>query len=80
MSAEMTDEQLIGYCEIHCRSERALFHADHINRLLELAGHPENYVRRVSGWLSLHDDAMMPLCKLARNRLSCPTNPAGEEA
>lgn len=68
MVAEMTDRELIGYCRLHCKTERALFHADHINRMLELAGHPEYYVRRVDGWLSVHDP-MEHLCDLAEARL-----------
>lgn len=63
----LTDEQLINYCELHCRSERALFHADHINRMLELAGHPEGYPLRVTRWLSAHD-GMQELVGLARAR------------
>ena len=64
----MTDQQLIGYCRLHCTTERALFHADHINRMLELAGHPAGYVRRVDGWLSVHEE-MQHLCDLAQARI-----------
>lgn len=34
---EMTDEELIGYCESHCTTERVLFHSKHINRMIILA-------------------------------------------
>lgn len=67
--AEMTDRELIGYCRLHCTTERALFHARHINRMLELAGHPEGFVKRVDGWLSVHDE-MQVLCDLAEKRLA----------
>lgn len=65
----MTDEELIGYCDLHCESERALFNAEQINRMISLAGHPEDYVRQVpDGWYSIHDE-MKNLVKLARERL-----------
>lgn len=35
---EMTDEELIGYAEIHSDTPRALFHRRHIERLAKLAG------------------------------------------
>lgn len=67
--AEMTDAELIGYCEIHCTSDRALFHSNHINRMLELAGHPEGYVHSVSeGFYSAHDE-MQNLVDRARARI-----------
>ena len=31
----MTDAELIGYCDIHCETERALFNDRQINRMLE---------------------------------------------
>lgn len=70
----MTDSELIGYCELHCKTERALFHADHVNRMLELAGHPEGYVHRVTGWLSVHEE-MQRLVDLARARLKDAPQP-----
>jgi len=33
----MTDDQLIGYADIHCETPRALFSAEHIRRMYELA-------------------------------------------
>lgn len=63
------NNHFIGYCEIHCRTERALFSGKHVNRMLELAGHPENFVLSVSnGWYTMHGD-MEELCALARARL-----------
>jgi hypothetical protein len=58
----MTDDQLIGYCALHCTTERALFSADQINRMLDLAGLPR---QRLSGWYSMHED-MAELSRLAR--------------
>lgn len=65
MSA-MNDEQLIGYCAIHCETPRALFIGRHINRMCELAG----VATRVGDeeWHSVHED-MAELCRLAQVRL-----------
>lgn len=66
----MSDKDLIGYCEMHCQSERALFNEDQINRMIELAGIPIE--RRVVGWHSLHEN-MEKLCELARERMTGKT-------
>lgn len=71
MSAAMTDIELIGYCEIHCTTERALFSAEHVNRMIELAGNPPGF-KRQNGWVSAHAE-MQELCDLARARLAPPT-------
>lgn len=66
-----TPERLIGYCEIHCETPRALFNGDQINDMLMLAGYPEGFVTSVQSdlWQSVHEP-MNELCKLARGRLS----------
>jgi hypothetical protein len=62
----MTDPELIGYCDIHCESERALFNERQINRMIELAGYPDGFVRDVSiGWYSVHDE-MKALVRVAQ--------------
>ena len=68
-----TDDGLIGYCEIHCETPRALFKGTHINRMLALAGRPKNFVQSVpdDGWYSMHED-MALLCRLARERIANP--------
>lgn len=68
MSA-MTDAELIGYCELHCKTERALFVGSHVNRMIKLAGSPDSFVASVNphDWYSLHDE-MEELCKLAGTR------------
>jgi hypothetical protein len=69
---DMTDVELIGYCDIHCETPRAMFNDVHINRMIELAGFPADFPRTVSrGWYSLHED-MKDLVKLARDRLPKP--------
>ncbi len=68
----MNDKELIGYCEIHCTSERALFNEKQINRMIALAGYPPNFVNSVrSGWYSLHEE-MEELCRLAKINMNPP--------
>ena len=63
-----TPERLIGYCEIHCKTPRALFHSNQINDMIKLAGNPEGWKPVTEErWLSLHEE-MAELCRLARNR------------
>lgn len=73
----MTDEELIGYCELHCRTSRALFSGIQLNRMIELAGFPENWLADIPDdvgiWVSVHEE-MLELCELAKKRLK--TNPA----
>lgn len=67
--ADLTDEQLPDYCETHCRTERALFHSRHLNRMPSLAGHPPDYHKTVpEGWYTVRENTMDPLVKLARER------------
>jgi len=71
-----TPEELIGYCELHCETPRALFHSKHINEMIRLAGYPKNFVReiQVDNFFSMHED-MAELCKLARARLKLLNSP-----
>jgi hypothetical protein len=62
----MSDEELIGYCALHCKTERALFHRDHVIRIFELAGQLPRGV--IPEWVVLHEEAMMPLVEKARRR------------
>lgn len=75
MGNGMNDRDLIGYCEIHCQTERALFKGDDVNRMLQLAGYPEGFVRQVPGhqFFSLHDE-MEELVKLSKARLVDPSS------
>lgn len=71
MASAMNGEQLIGYCEIHCKTERALFSRQQVNAMIELAGFPEDYVSQIPpmiSWVSLHEE-MEELCRLARKRI-----------
>jgi len=76
----LNDEELIGYCEIHCKTERALFHIDHIRRMWKLANEPE--IKFPFGeWFSMHED-MQYLCSKAKQimdnkKLIVPYYPPG---
>lgn len=67
-------EQLIGYCELHCETERALFSGQQVNAMMALAGHaPEDFFDEGTGpsdprWYTLKE-AMRLLCSMARERL-----------
>lgn len=63
-----TDKELLSYIDLHSRTERALLHIDHINRLLELAGHPK--ISGVVGFAALHYEQAAPLIAEARRRLA----------
>lgn len=67
MGSYMSDEELIGYCAIHCTTERALFHISHINRMLKLAGREELSHRDHGEWHSMHED-MEQLVKEVREK------------
>ena len=58
------DADLPGYCWSHCRTERALFHEDHINRLLHLAGVEK---RASAEWASYRPETLDPIIELAKD-------------
>ena len=63
---EWTDEELIGYCEIHCQTDVAAFHKAHIRRMMMLAGYAEPELR--NEFYTMHDE-MKTLCLKARENL-----------
>jgi hypothetical protein len=65
MMEEMTNDELIEYCAIHCQTPRALFHRKHIKRMIALAGcSPGMFLPE---FMSMHED-MERLVELARKR------------
>lgn len=59
MSAVLTDTDLVNYARWHCRTELALFHANHLRRLLTLAGLPiPSELMRSNGFHPMHEDEM----------------------
>ncbi len=67
----MSREELIGYCELHCRTPRALFRFDQIAQMVEYAGRPDNcdtpeeFMERKNDFTSLKSE-MEELIKLSR--------------
>ena len=71
--ADMTDKELIGYCDIHCETPRALFSHQHINRMIRLAGYPDDWPREIEegpGRFSAVHEEMKELCSLALARMT----------
>ena len=68
----MNDEDLLGYFEIHSRTERALFHRSMVERLWALAGEPLEgmYGRQ---FVEVHSDLADPLVRRARERMAVDT-------
>ena len=69
----MTDEQFLGYCEIHCRTERALFAGAQVNRLNELADFEPDPILHTklynSGWYTMRASYAQPRIDAARRRM-----------
>jgi hypothetical protein len=60
----MSDEDFLGYFDLHCRTERALFTREQFYRLCKLA---RVKPPQLSGqWYSIYADVAEPLLKKAR--------------
>lgn len=72
MSTEWTDEEFLGYFEIHCRTERALFNGYQIKRLVRLGGMEGDDVEgmRDDQWASVYEGQAKPRIDRARARLA----------
>ena len=67
-------QNLLEYCKIHCRTERALFHVDQIRRVAELADAPHDLP--TTGFVSVGPDVMDPMVAAAQAKLdSQPKEP-----
>lgn len=66
---DWTNEFFLDYCSIHSETERALFHTDHLRRLLSLAGAEEEFEPFRGNWMSAHADVVKPLVARARERM-----------
>lgn len=73
----MTDEELVGYADLHCQTPRALFHAKHLRRLYQLAGLAvPSGLRNVDRFFSAPEEDLRPVLDLiARNRHRAPKRP-----
>jgi hypothetical protein len=66
----MNDQELIHYCRIHSDTERALFHRDHVKRILELAGITEPVIDATwPMFISVPSSQMEPICDEAQRKL-----------
>ncbi len=68
----MTDMEFICYVELHSTTPRALFSAQHVNRLFKLAGKPAPLAASENSFFTLRSEMADPLCKAARLRLEAP--------
>ncbi len=68
MSEPWTDEEFLGYVDLHSRTELALFHRDHVKRLCELSG--AQWVGRMRDFEPLHYHDIKPALEEARVRLA----------
>lgn len=62
--AEWSDEEFLGYFELHSRTDLALFHRGHVERLLKMAGQP--IPAGLGEWTSVRHDVADPLIAQAR--------------
>lgn len=62
----MTDDELIGYAAIHCETDLALFSAQHLRRLSELAGHEAPRLILDGGYYPAHEGLIRPLLEAIR--------------
>lgn len=62
---DLTDEELPGYCLLHCETEIGAFHKKHIARLLRMAGQTEDAAKVEAGrnWYYLGPNAIRPVVK-----------------
>lgn len=65
MTDDMTDEEFLSYVAIHCETDLALFHRDHANRLLRLAGLPER--SHLPVFVGIRKHTALPLVERARS-------------
>ena len=65
---EWTDDGFLGYVDLHCRTERALFHRKHVLRLYKMA-HAEAPDLGMGSWFAMYQDVADPLIKKARGRM-----------
>lgn len=68
MSSELSkeDERFLGYVEIHCSTERALFSGRDILRLYRLAAVDTQEGIDEKSFYTLHEDIALPLIELVR--------------
>jgi hypothetical protein len=68
LKEQWTDEEFLGYFELHSRTDLALFHRKHVERLLKMAG--QKVPESLKEWTSVHDDVADPLIAQARGNIA----------
>jgi hypothetical protein len=63
-----TDAELIGYCDLHCRTPVALFSRKQVARVCALAG--AKLDPHGPEWTSVGEGTMLPLLEKARARIA----------
>jgi len=63
---DMTDEDFLDYCSLHCGTERALFNYEQVLRLHQLARVKEVPQSPGGGWMSMGPKMVDPLVERAR--------------
>lgn len=71
MKDGMTDDVFLSYCSLHATTDRALFHADHVQRLHDLAG--THIPELTKDFYTLRSNYVDPLVYKARARMEQPT-------
>ena len=72
MTVYETDEEFLGYVELHSQTERHAFHCNDADRLLEMAGEHEIFGTDncgLPGFIGIDWGAAKPMVKKARKRL-----------
>ncbi len=71
LDKEMSDEELVEYAAIHCKTDRALFSKEHVFRLERLGGIFLN-LEFLPDFISIGEEVMMPIVAAARLRMFSP--------
>ena len=66
--SDFNDEELISYARMHSTTERALFAAGHVNRLLALAGLPMLTDFAPTSFVAVHEGEMTDLINKIREK------------
>jgi len=70
-----SDDDFLGYVDLHSRTERALFSREDILRLIKLANIPEGqYSLPLGSFISVHASEARPLIERARRQLKRQTS------
>lgn len=71
-----TDDEFLDYMYWHSKTERHLFHRDHVRRLLMLSGHenPDEILAHQGEFLGVGEELALPLVEKARGLLA-PVTP-----